>query len=336
LPLAVIALAVLVAPAVSGADASHDVGSLRARDSAIEAKSRAAVLTVYALDSRLVQSRARIATLQGQARSLRAQRAALEAQRKVARRSARIGERQLAQRVRRLYEEGSVAPLEVVLGAKNLDQAISNLDSLHRISAESEAVLAQLKSSRKTLAAASHALAVREAALAQATREAEAEANELAATRAQRTSYIASLAAQHRLTQGQITTLVARAQAAQIRSAELMRQQAAAGTAPTPASPSVTSSTSEVTPSGGRTLTVSATAYSLPGHTASGLPVGWGVVAVDPSVIPLGTHMYVPGYGEAVAADTGTAIIGDRIDLWFPTLAQAQAWGRQTVTIVLH
>ena len=50
----------------------------------------------------------------------------------------------------------------------------------------------------------------------------------------------------------------------------------------------------------------SAVAYSLPGHTASGLPVGWGIVAVDPSVIPLGTHMTVPGYGEAVAADTGS------------------------------
>ena len=81
---------------------------------------------------------------------------------------------------------------------------------------------------------------------------------------------------------------------------------------------------------------MSATAYSLPGHTSSGLPVGWGVAAVDPSVIPLGTHFYVPGYGEAVAADTGSAIIGDRIDLWFPTLAQADAWGRRTVTIVLH
>ena len=85
----------------------------------------------------------------------------------------------------------------------------------------------------------------------------------------------------------------------------------------------------------GRTLTVVAVAYALPGHTATGLPVGRGVVAVDPCVIPLGTHMYVPGYGEAVAADTGTAVIGAIIDLWFPTLAQAQAWGRRTVTITL-
>ena len=44
-------------------------------------------------------------------------------------------------------------------------------------------------------------------------------------------------------------------------------------------------------------------------------------------MIPLGTHMLIPGYGEAVAADTGSAVIGDDIDLWFPSIAQAEAWG---------
>jgi 3D (Asp-Asp-Asp) domain-containing protein len=66
------------------------------------------------------------------------------------------------------------------------------------------------------------------------------------------------------------------------------------------------------------------------------MPTGWGVVAVDPSVIPLGTRLTIPGYGEGVAADTGGAVRGDLIDLWFPTLAQASAWGRRTVTITLH
>ena len=87
---------------------------------------------------------------------------------------------------------------------------------------------------------------------------------------------------------------------------------------------------------GARTVTVSATGYSLPGRTATGLPVGLGVVAVDPSVIPLGTKMTIPGYGEGVAADTGSAVQGYEIDLWFPTVAAALAWGRRTVTITLH
>jgi 3D (Asp-Asp-Asp) domain-containing protein len=64
--------------------------------------------------------------------------------------------------------------------------------------------------------------------------------------------------------------------------------------------------------------------------------VGWGIVAVDPSVIPLGTRMTIPGYGEGVAADTGGSIQGAVIDLWFATPAQAAAWGRRTVTISLH
>jgi 3D (Asp-Asp-Asp) domain-containing protein len=74
----------------------------------------------------------------------------------------------------------------------------------------------------------------------------------------------------------------------------------------------------------------------MPGRTATGLSVGFGIVAVDPSIIPLGTRLTIPGYGEGVAADTGSAVQGYTIDLWFPTLADALAWGRRTVTITLH
>ena len=61
-----------------------------------------------------------------------------------------------------------------------------------------------------------------------------------------------------------------------------------------------------------------------------------GVVAVDPSVIPLGTRLFVPGYGPAVAADVGSAIKGTIIDLWMPSTAAARAWGRRTVTITVY
>ena len=78
---------------------------------------------------------------------------------------------------------------------------------------------------------------------------------------------------------------------------------------------------------GAHELTVTTTGYALPGRTATGLPVGWGVVAVDPWVIPLGTHMTIPGYGEAVAADTGGSVVGSTIDLWFPTIAAGERVG---------
>jgi 3D (Asp-Asp-Asp) domain-containing protein len=89
-------------------------------------------------------------------------------------------------------------------------------------------------------------------------------------------------------------------------------------------------------PMGARTLVVDAVAYHLPGTTASGLPVGVGVIAVDPAVIPLGTRVFVPGYGPAVAADVGSAIKGNIIDLWMPSTAAARAWGRRTVTITVY
>ena len=54
------------------------------------------------------------------------------------------------------------------------------------------------------------------------------------------------------------------------------------------------------------------------GITRSGMPLTKGIVAVDPNVIPLGTRLYIPGYGFAIAADTGGGIIGDRIDLGYP------------------
>jgi 3D (Asp-Asp-Asp) domain-containing protein len=82
-------------------------------------------------------------------------------------------------------------------------------------------------------------------------------------------------------------------------------------------------------------LRVDAVAYSLPGKTASGLPVGKGVVAVDPRLIPLRTPLLVPGYGRAIAADVGIAIKGRVIDLWFPTRAEAREWGRRTVVITV-
>jgi 3D (Asp-Asp-Asp) domain-containing protein len=83
-------------------------------------------------------------------------------------------------------------------------------------------------------------------------------------------------------------------------------------------------------------LRVEAVAYSMPGRTAIGLPVGRGIVAVDPRVIPLRTRLFVPGYGRAIAADVGTAIKGRIIDLWFPTLDEARAWGRKSVVITVY
>jgi 3D (Asp-Asp-Asp) domain-containing protein len=83
-------------------------------------------------------------------------------------------------------------------------------------------------------------------------------------------------------------------------------------------------------------MTVVATAYALQGTTAVGIQTQPGIVAVDPTVIPLGAKMSIPGYGDGVAADTGSAVKGAIIDVWFPTIEEARAWGRRTVTITFR
>lgn len=85
-------------------------------------------------------------------------------------------------------------------------------------------------------------------------------------------------------------------------------------------------------------MTVTATAYqphdgSTTGHTATGRKAEYGVIAVDPRVIPLNSLVYVEGYGFAVAADTGGAIKGNKIDVCFPSASQVNTWGRKKVTI---
>lgn len=96
------------------------------------------------------------------------------------------------------------------------------------------------------------------------------------------------------------------------------------------------------TSNGEETITVVATAYSrnqpsLTNITATGIDLRENsqVIAVDPNVIPLGSKVYVEGYGEAIAGDTGSAIIGNRIDLHMESMDQSFAWGIQEVELTI-
>lgn len=91
-----------------------------------------------------------------------------------------------------------------------------------------------------------------------------------------------------------------------------------------------------------RTVRMMATAYEpgprscgryATGRTATGMKAGRGVAAVDPRVIPLGTKLYVEGYGYCIAADTGGAIKGNKIDLCYDTYSEAIRFGRRYVTV---
>lgn len=92
-----------------------------------------------------------------------------------------------------------------------------------------------------------------------------------------------------------------------------------------------------------RVVQCNATAYDAvscgkkPGEarTATGAIAQRGVIAVDPKFIPLGTRVYVEGYGYAIAADTGGAIKGNIIDLCMDSRAEALQWGRRNVTVYI-
>lgn len=81
-----------------------------------------------------------------------------------------------------------------------------------------------------------------------------------------------------------------------------------------------------------------ATAYSLSGRTASGRPVSKGLIAADPSVLPLGTRVRLDAgtySGEYTVADHGAAVRGRRIDVWVPSNHEAHRFGRRSVRLTV-
>jgi 3D (Asp-Asp-Asp) domain-containing protein len=302
---------------------------LTQENNAIASHSRAAVLTLYGLDSRLTQAQGRLTAVRAQAAAVDRQAAETRRELGIAKHVLAVSQANLAARLRALYEQGDSDPLSIVLGAKTLDDALTAMQTANAAAANDRVIVARARASRDRYVALRERLAARAEQLRALQASVSATVSALASAKASRLAYLQQLAAQRSLNQSQIGSLESRAQAIEAKARQVaVTQTVSSVSSPAPVAPP--------TDAGPGTLTVTATAYTLQGTTATGAPVGYGVVAVDPSVIPLGTRMTIPGYGEGVAADTGGAIQGATIDLWFPTAAQAAAWGRRTVTITLH
>lgn len=149
----------------------------------------------------------------------------------------------------------------------------------------------------------------------------------------------------------------AKARAIELVKAKKEKEEAAVQltVAPPPSKPKSTStststSTSQTTKNdtdtsskSGKELYVSATAYSHEDTKSDLTYLGYNIkenpnmklIAVDPGVIPLGSKVWVEGYGVAIAGDTGGAIIGHKIDVLMPSSAKALQWGRKTVKIII-
>lgn len=85
----------------------------------------------------------------------------------------------------------------------------------------------------------------------------------------------------------------------------------------------------------GKKISVRAYAYCINGRTASGTKTKMGTVAVDRSLIPLGSKIYIPGYGWGTALDTGGHMRGKVIDIWYPSYGKCMQWGVRNVTITV-
>jgi 3D (Asp-Asp-Asp) domain-containing protein len=339
----VVVAAVLLA--VEGAGTAPAPGSsaatLSAAATSLADRERRALLDLYAAASAL--ERARVEQEQLSLRSAELARAEDAAQRQsaIVRRAYATSQRRIAALLRARYVQGEPDALAIFLGASSLDDVLDAIDVMRRTTRQNASLARQARARAVALRSVQARLARQRAALATAQDAASVAVIRLEGARDDRARTVASLRRQGDITAARLAALQTQAQAAR-------EQSKAVNTSPPPASPPTTSTaaSAETAPpepapapapaSGTRTLVVDAVAYHLPGRTASGLPVGVGVIAVDPTVIPLGTKVFVPGYGPAVAADVGTAIKGNIIDLWMPSTPQARAWGRRTVTMTIY
>jgi cystine transport system substrate-binding protein len=335
------------------------VAGLQQKQAALAAESRTAVVQLYGLESRLAQARSDLSRVQARADALGREQVSVRQRVRAAKRTTMAAERRLGDQLRYLYEQGEPDPIAVVLGATSLEEAIDGLDAVHRTARATQSVLDQADAARSSLATVQRELAG-QVARTNETRSHLAETTAgLEQARAERSSYIVGLRREQQLTAAQISKLEVQAQEARRRAQVVTRTATTAATPtetseqpattaavaasePPPApvdsvasAPTAPPAAAPPPPKPGGTMSVYATGYCLKGSTATGLPTGPGIVATDPSVIPLGTRMTIPGYGEGVAADTGGSVQGARIDVWFKSCADAAAFGR-TVTITFH
>jgi 3D (Asp-Asp-Asp) domain-containing protein/SH3-like domain-containing protein len=211
-----------------------------------------------------------------------------------------------------------------------------------------EATKAREAAEAQAAAKAQEAAKAREAAKAQA----EAKAQEAAEAQAEAKAQEAAKAREAAKAQAEAEAQAAvKAQeAAKAREAAKAQAEAeAAAKAQKPATQQpVAKETETSAPSSSRELRVVATAYtadplengykagdqvkSALGHNLTANP-NMKLIAVDPSVIPLGSKVWVEGYGVAIAGDTGGAIKGNKIDVLMPDKGSSSSWGRKTVTV---
>jgi 3D (Asp-Asp-Asp) domain-containing protein/peptidoglycan hydrolase CwlO-like protein len=324
---ALVAAAVCVTSTNGASAATSSTASLSSHE-------RQVLYEIYADDTAIARARAAADRVTAQVATLDRGLARARLERDLARNALHSAQTRLASRLAAWYREGSPPDaVEIFLGARSLSSAIDQVQLWHRATHMDRSVIIETTHARARYALASRSLASARVSAEEHHQALLVQIGELERARSARSALLDTLRRQaHKAEQRRLVALTQRAAKATRKTQKIAPPPPSSD--PTPIVQLAPATTPETDPvHAGSSLLVSSTAYALPGNTATGLPVGQGMCAVDPSVIPLGTRFEVPGYGSCLAADTGSAIIGNRIDVWVPSESAAVTWGRRDVTI---
>ena len=308
-----------------------------------------AVVDLLLIEKRLATTERDLAAAQAEAERIDTRLAQTTTDAERAATDLRTAQQRFDARVRKSYIDGRVGWLDALIGSASLTQLIGRVDLVNRILDESARLVDNVASAKEQAATARTKLEVDKKAQAATVDGLNSLKHELTSAHSDQAAFATHLGAKLAAVQAAAREAQARMDAVNAQSSSGSQSARGDGatrttgktTTPVTTKKSGGGSTGSTTRDngarpGGRQLRVKMTAYCERGTTASGVPTGPGIIAVDPRVIKLGTRVYVPGYGEALAADTGGAIKGNFIDIWLPDRKTALDFGIQYRTITIY
>lgn len=250
---------------------------------------------------------------------------------KVAENSSKAQSKLFNKRARAMYMTGIDGYLEVLLNSSDINDFISRVDTISKVMKFDKDVLDKLKNNQEAIAAQKQSLITENNRLQSLRESNESTLSKLNTDISAQKQLLASESKkeQNLLAEENTKKLALNTNTSTNSSNSVAKHSTTSNNAVT----NNLSRGSSGSLSSSKSISVNATAYCDSGITASGMSTRKGVIAVDPRVIPLGSKVYIDGYGYAIAADTGGAIVGNRIDLFFPSKTDAQNWGMRPVTV---
>lgn len=241
----------------------------------------------------------------------------------------KVKEKLFARRVRAIYINGGDSYLDILLDSKSLSDFMSRIDTVAKIMNFDKDVVDKLKEQKQSILKQKENLDKEKQKLEGLKKD-----NEVALSKLNR-NVSEEKAAFSKISEQEEKLVASEAEKSKKaeENSKINKEVASSNTSSGTLSRGESSSGSY-----SKSMMMTATAYS--GHSATAYgpkpvrnPQGYSTIAVDPRVIPLGTRVYVEGYGYAIAHDTGGAIIGNKIDLFMNSESECNSWGRRTVKV---